>query len=126
MWSYTNGSSYTSGPGYSDASYLLTTAEAQLGTSKFFRSLFHEVLEDKQAVLNRALEIATAVAQKTSGLTGFLTRELIWRGATSPEGAHLLESKIGLDIGMNGFALPFLSNNVTVSNIAHAATYKKV
>ena len=89
--------------GHSAASYLLTTAEAQRGDSRFLGSLFHEVFEDRAAVLKRALEIATSVAQKTSGLTGFLSRELMWRGPTSPEEAHLLESEIGFHIGKNRF-----------------------
>jgi enoyl-CoA hydratase/carnithine racemase len=89
--------------GYSAASYLLTTGEAQRGDSRFLHSLFHEVLEDRPAVLRRALELATSVAQKTSGLTGFLSRELIWRGPPSPEEAHLLESQIGFYIGRNRF-----------------------
>ena len=41
--------------GYSDAIYLLTTGEAQRGDSKFFRSLFHEVYEDREQVLRRAM-----------------------------------------------------------------------
>lgn len=85
--------------GYSDASYLLTTGEAQRGNSKFFRSLFHEVLEERPEVLKRALEIATSVAEKTSGLLSFLNREIMWRGPSNPEEAHLLESEIGFHVG---------------------------
>jgi enoyl-CoA hydratase/carnithine racemase len=88
--------------GYSDAIYLLTTGEAQRGDSKFFRSLFHEVHEDRQEVLKRALEIATSVAEKTSGLTSFLSRELMWRGPLSPEEAHVLESAIAFPVAQSG------------------------
>lgn len=79
--------------------YLLTTGEAQKGDSKFFRSLFHEIYEDGDTVLKRALEIATSVAENTSGLTSYLSRELMWRGPPSPEEAHILESAVAFDVG---------------------------
>ena len=88
--------------GYSDAIYLLTTGEAQKGDSKFFRSLFHEIYEDRREVLQRALEIATSVAEKTSGLTSFLSRELMWRGPPSPEEALVLESAIAFPVAQSG------------------------
>ncbi|KAK4495962.1 hypothetical protein PRZ48_013230 [Zasmidium cellare] len=84
--------------GYSKAIYLLTTGESQRGDSKFFSSLFHEIYDERERVLSRALEIATLIAEKTSGLAGFLSRELMWRGPPTPEEAHILESAIGYSI----------------------------
>ena len=91
--------------GYSDAIYLLTTGEAQRGDSKFFRSLFHEVCEERSDVLKRALVIATSVAEKTSGWTSYLSRELMWRGPSTPEEAFILESAIGFDVSQSRFVL---------------------
>lgn len=84
--------------GYSKAIYLLTTGEPQRGDSKFFSSLFHEVYDERERVMSRALEIAALVAEKTSGLASFLSRELMWRGPPTPEETRILESAIGFYI----------------------------
>ncbi|KAF2165679.1 hypothetical protein M409DRAFT_67054 [Zasmidium cellare ATCC 36951] len=74
--------------GYSNAIYLLTTSEPQRGDSKFFSSLFHEVYDERERVLSRALEIAILMAEKTSGLAS----------PPTPEETHILESAIGFSI----------------------------
>lgn len=93
--------------GFSDAIYLLTTGEAQKGDSKFFRSLFHEICDDRSDVLKRALEIATSVSERTSGWTSFLSRELMWRGPPTPEEAHILESAVGFHVSQSRFVLSY-------------------
>lgn len=80
--------------GYSKAVYLTTTGEVYLAESKHFGDLFQEVVERKEDVLPRALELAGAIAGKTSSLAGFLTRELMWRNPGSAEGTHLVDSPV--------------------------------
>ncbi len=80
--------------GYSNAVYLLTTGDVYRGDSKHFGGLFQEIVEDREGVLKRALELATSIADKTSILAGFLNRELMWRGKPSAEETHLLDSAV--------------------------------
>ncbi|RVX66546.1 hypothetical protein B0A52_09422 [Exophiala mesophila] len=80
--------------GHSNALYLLTTGDVYRGDSKHFGSLFQEVIADQAGVLKRALELATNIAEKTSVLAGFMNRELMWRGKTTVEETHLLDSAV--------------------------------
>lgn len=47
-----------------------------------------------EQVLPRALELATEIAENVSPLASYLNREMIWRGASSAEGAHLMDSAV--------------------------------
>jgi enoyl-CoA hydratase/carnithine racemase len=80
--------------GYSTALYLISTGDTFRGDSKHFSSLFHEVLENKEDVLKRALQLATNIAENVSGMSDNLNRRLIWNGPNTIEEAHLLESAI--------------------------------
>jgi enoyl-CoA hydratase/carnithine racemase len=80
--------------GFSRAMYLLTTGDVYRGDSKHFGDLFQEVVEEKEEVLSRALELAVEVAGKTSGLAGYLNRELMWRGPGTVEEMHLVDSPV--------------------------------
>ena len=73
---------------------LITTGGVYPGSSKYFGELFTEVLAEGTAVLPRALEIAREMAENVSPLASYMSRALMWQGPTSPEGAHLLESKV--------------------------------
>ncbi|CAG8121320.1 unnamed protein product [Penicillium olsonii] len=80
--------------GMSKAMALITTGGVYPGLSKYFGELFTEVLAEGTAVLPRALEIAREMAENVSPLASYMSRALMWQGPTSPEGAHLLESKV--------------------------------
>ncbi|CAG8229768.1 unnamed protein product [Penicillium salamii] len=80
--------------GFSKAMALITTGGVYPGSSKYFGDLFTEVLADSTSVLPRALELATEMAQNVSPLASAMSRSLMWEGPGSPEGAHLLESRV--------------------------------
>ncbi|KAF7195051.1 Enoyl-CoA hydratase AFT3-1 [Pseudocercospora fuligena] len=80
--------------GYSNALYLTSTADVFRGDSKYFAQLFQEVVQQKEDVLPRALELATNLAENVSGLASFLNRELIWRNPGSIEETHLVDSAV--------------------------------
>ncbi|KZL83299.1 enoyl- hydratase isomerase family protein [Colletotrichum incanum] len=63
-------------------------------SSPLLHDLFSEIVETPTEVLPRAIEIAKDIAVKTSQVSTYMTRELIWRGPSSPEEAHLLESAV--------------------------------
>ncbi|KAK6373638.1 hypothetical protein LTS17_008131 [Exophiala oligosperma] len=80
--------------GYSNAVYLLTTGDVYRGDSKYFGGLFQEVIERQEDVLKRGLQLATNIADKTSIMASFLNRELMWRGKSTAEETHLLDSAV--------------------------------
>ena len=80
--------------GYSKAVYLATTGEVYPAESAHFGDLFQEVVQRKEDVLPRALELAEVIAKKTSTLAGFLNRDLMWRNPGSAEGTHLVDSPV--------------------------------
>ncbi|OAP64986.1 hypothetical protein AYL99_00958 [Fonsecaea erecta] len=80
--------------GHSRALHLTTTGSVYPAESPLFGTLFSELCPTPEATLARALELADEVAKNTSTVSTKLMRELMYRGADSPEGAHLLDSKI--------------------------------
>lgn len=80
--------------GYSTAMYLLSTGSTFRGDSKHFSTLFQEVIDDKAKVLDRALQLASDMAQNVSGLASYLNRQLMWRGPPTVEETHLLDSYV--------------------------------
>lgn len=80
--------------GFSRAMYLVSTGAVYPPTSKHFDGLFAETLQEPSQVLPRALEIAADIAQNVSTLASHMNRSLMWRGADSAEGAHLLDSRV--------------------------------
>ncbi|KUJ16977.1 ClpP/crotonase [Mollisia scopiformis] len=80
--------------GYSRAMYLITTGAVFPPTSPHFGHLFQETVKDANEVLPRAIELATEIAEHTSGLAGFLNRNLMWRGPGSAEESHLVDSAV--------------------------------
>ena len=80
--------------GFSRAMYLVSTGAVYPPTSKHFGDLFSETLPEQSMVLPRALELASDIAQNVSTLASHLNRSLMWRGAASPEEAHLLDSSV--------------------------------
>ncbi|KAH0829398.1 hypothetical protein AYO21_11916 [Fonsecaea monophora] len=80
--------------GFSKALYLTTTGLVYPADSPYFGALMSELVSTPEQVLPRALELADEVAKNTSLVSTKLMREMMYRGPDSPEGAHLLDSKI--------------------------------
>ena len=80
--------------GYSRAMHLISTGAVYSPSHKLFEGLFSEVMDKPEQVLPRALEIAEDIAQNTSSVSFALMRDLMWRGPSSAEEAHLLDSRI--------------------------------
>jgi len=80
--------------GHSKALYVTTTGSILPASSQHFGALFNELLPSPSEVLPRALELATQIVAQTSTVSTYLIRELMWRGPTSAEGAHLLDSEL--------------------------------
>ena len=55
-------------------------------------------MDTAEQVLPRALEIANEVAGNTSTVSTYLMRELMYRGPSSPEATHLLDSRVIYDL----------------------------
>lgn len=79
--------------GMSRAMHLTTTGSVYLATDRLWGDLFSEVLPAEQ-VLPRALELADDIARNTSNVSTTLMRDLMYRNPSSPEEAHLLDSKV--------------------------------
>jgi enoyl-CoA hydratase/carnithine racemase len=80
--------------GHSRAMHLTTTGSVYTADNPLFGTLFSETCPSPEATLSRALELADEVANNTSTVSTKMMRELMYRGPTSPEGAHLLDSRI--------------------------------
>lgn len=101
--------------GFSRAMYLVSTGAVFPPTSPHFNGLFAESLADPAAVLPRALELATEIAQNVSPMASTLNRALMWRGPASPEEAHLLESSIICHMFGAGYVVPFLGGGAVLT-----------
>ncbi|KAF2100897.1 ClpP/crotonase [Rhizodiscina lignyota] len=80
--------------GLSRAMHLITTGAVYTADSKLVDGLFSETLDTPDQVLPRALELADEIAKNTSVVSTQLMKEMMWRNPDSPEGAHLLDSRI--------------------------------
>ncbi|KAL6171157.1 hypothetical protein ACJQWK_04096 [Exserohilum turcicum] len=80
--------------GYSRAMQAVTTGSTYAATHKVWDGLFADVCEKPEQVLPRALEIAEDVVRNTSSVSTYLMKELMYRDRGSPEGQHLLDSRI--------------------------------
>jgi len=80
--------------GYSRAMHLITTGSTFEANHEMVRGLFSEIVEKREDVLPRALQVAEEVVANTSAVSTSLMREMMFRGPSSPEEAHLLESKV--------------------------------
>jgi enoyl-CoA hydratase/carnithine racemase len=84
--------------GYSNATYLLATGKRYPANSSFLNGIFAELLPEPEQVLPRAIEIAEDIVKNVSTMAIHLNRKLIWRNATSAEGAHLMDSPLLMDM----------------------------
>jgi enoyl-CoA hydratase/carnithine racemase len=83
--------------GTSKAMHLVTTGAVYPSTHHLFRDLFSEIVDPDQ-VLPRALAIADEIAGNVSNVAVRIMKDMIYRGPDSPEGAHLLESRLFWDL----------------------------
>jgi len=83
--------------GTSKAVHLVTTGAVYPATHHLLSDLFSDVVPPAQ-VLPKALEIADEIAANVSPVAARVMRDMIYRGPSSPEEAHLLESKIFFDL----------------------------
>ncbi|OQO01995.1 hypothetical protein B0A48_12468 [Cryoendolithus antarcticus] len=80
--------------GMSKALHLTTTGAIYPASHSLFDDLFTELVPHPTAVLPRALALADEIAENTSTVSSYLMREMMYRGADSPEGQHLLDSRV--------------------------------
>lgn len=80
--------------GHSRALHILTTGEVLPGGHRLLDGLFSEVLEGPEEVVRRANEIAEVIATKTSAVSNYLTKAMLWHQKETPEETHLLDSRI--------------------------------
>ncbi|KAI0126470.1 enoyl-CoA hydratase/isomerase [Xylariales sp. AK1849] len=79
------------------ALHLVSTGATYAPDDAAVRDLFAEVVEPDR-VVPRALEVAEEIAAKTSGVSLRLMRDMLYRGASTPEEAFALESKAVFDM----------------------------
>lgn len=63
-------------------------------TSKQLDGLFSDLCDRQEDVLPKALEVAEGLARDTSTVSTYMIREMMFRGPSSAEEAHLLESRV--------------------------------
>jgi len=80
--------------GMSKALHLTTTGSTYPASHPLLNSLFSETLPSPEQVLPRAIELANEIVTNTSPVSTYLMRELMYRDAGSPEGQHLLDSRV--------------------------------
>jgi enoyl-CoA hydratase/carnithine racemase len=80
--------------GHSRAMKAITTGATYLASDKVWDGLFSELVDKPEDVLPKALEVAEDVVRNTSSVSTYLMKELMYRDAGSPEGQHLLDSRV--------------------------------
>jgi enoyl-CoA hydratase/carnithine racemase len=80
--------------GLSRAMHLITTGATYSPAHKLMDGVFSEVLDTPEQVLPRALEIAEDLVQNCSTVSWALMRDLMWRGPSTAEETHLLDSQV--------------------------------
>jgi enoyl-CoA hydratase/carnithine racemase len=76
---------------------LVTTGATYKPDHHLIRDLFVDVVDPDQ-VLPRALELADEIATNTSSVSTKAMKDMLYRGAQSPEEALLLESRVFFDL----------------------------
>lgn len=79
--------------GYGKAMHLVTTGAVYNAKNRLVEDLFSEVVPADR-VLPMALEIADDIAKNTSLVSTHLMKDLMWRGPSTAEETHLLDSKV--------------------------------
>lgn len=79
--------------GASKAMHLLSTGAVYPATHRLYDGLFSEVTAPED-VLPTALELASDIAANVSNTAVHIMKEMVYRGPSTPEEAHLLESRL--------------------------------
>lgn len=79
--------------GTSKAMHLLSTGAVYPATHRLYNDLFSEVVAPGE-VLPTALKIAEDIAANVSVTAAHVMKEMVYRGPSSPEEGHMLESKL--------------------------------
>lgn len=80
--------------GYSRAIHVTTTGSIYPADDPLISTLFSELCSSPELTLTRALALADEIAKNTSTVSTKIMRDMIYRGADSAEGAHLLDSRL--------------------------------
>lgn len=72
----------------------ITTGSTYLANDKIWDGLFSETVDRPEDVLPKALQVAEDVVRNTSSVSTYLMKELMYRDTGSPEGQHLLDSRV--------------------------------
>lgn len=83
--------------GMGKALAVCTTGAVYPSTSPYVRDLFVEIVGPDE-VVPRAVELAEEIAGKTSIVTSRVMKDMLFRGASTPEEAFLLESRVFYDL----------------------------
>ena len=79
--------------GYSRAVGILLTAGMHSPDSPLLQGLYHATLPNREDVFPAALAFAQELAANTSQTGVAWTKALLWRGADSIEGQHIIDSR---------------------------------
>ena len=79
--------------GYSRAIALLLTGDTRSPDSPLLQGLYHATFPNREDVFPAALAFARELAANTSQTSVAWTKALLWRGADSIEGQHVLDSR---------------------------------
>jgi enoyl-CoA hydratase/carnithine racemase len=80
--------------GHSRAMQAITTGSTYLAEDPVYDGLFAYKMDRPEDVLPKALEVAEEVSKNTSVVSTYLMKELMYRDTGSPEGQHLLDSRV--------------------------------
>lgn len=84
--------------GMSRALHLVTTGATYTASDPLLSQLFSELVPTPEETVSRALAIATEITAQTSIVSTKVMRDLMYRGPSTAEEAHLLDSKIFLEM----------------------------
>lgn len=79
--------------GHSRTLELLMTARVLPASHPSLNLLFSALLPTRDAVLPAALSLAHEIASSTSAISAATNKALVWRGLSTPEEQHLLDSR---------------------------------
>jgi len=85
--------------GYSRAVGILLTGGTYSPDSPILQGLYHATFPNREDVFPAALAFAHELAANTSQTSIAWTKALLWRGADSIEGQHILDSRGISDLG---------------------------
>ncbi|KAJ3343882.1 casein kinase 2 regulatory subunit [Gonapodya sp. JEL0774] len=73
---------------------LMMTGRVLPASNHLFQGLFTEIVDKAEQVLPAALALAKEIAVECSVVSTAITKALVWHGAETPEGQHLLDSQM--------------------------------